>query len=822
MNKQKCYAWMLSFATIMGATSCHDDIGVEGGSAQGRIAPLVELNTEVISSKKSASRAEASEVTVNDLALKITSEDGKYNGSWSSISSFPADTSFPVGNYLVEAMYGSVETEGFECPAFYGSQNIVVHEDETSEVKLTATMANTMVSIAYTDAFKKYMSDWNSIAHSAGGEQQYFDKDETRPCYMRPGAVTIDVTFAKQNGTVATVLAAEFTAEARHHYTITIDVNEGGVGDAVLVVSYDDTLNQDPVEIDLSDDLLNAPAPVITGDGVSDGQIFNLIEGEDLSSIKANIVARGTLARVVLTTVSTDLLAKGWPAEINLLNATSSEQALLKQLGLNVVGLWQNPDRMAVVDFTKVPNYTNEAQFTLKVYDRYSKASDPFSFKINVEPLTFSVTGTEQFNADDADVVATVSYNGTKYNDIKAYYLNERGTYNTATVTSVTATGASNEYKVSFTVPSDMDEVEYYLVIGSKTTDHVKIERNVESVMASIVNENNVFATKATLAGTVRKSSAVNPQLAYRKQGETTWTPIGTVSGKNITAELTGLTPSTTYEVVGYANGAALETIRTFTTEAEAQLPNADMETWTRVAGQTDYWWIDYLGSSTSTQWGTNNLMTTSQGNGSTNMFNHNGTSYCATSGTIYTTDAHNGTYAALIRTVGWGSGNSAVGATAGAICKYIDAGLLHLGSGRTAREDGNTAKAGSLDQTAYAAPISFTSRPSSFSFWYKYTAKNANDHGVAEVIVYAGDQVIASGTKSLTAVDSYTQVSVPLTYAAGAAKATKIYVKFMSTYSTDFLQLSSSYMSYPPSTNLSDGMYLGSQLYIDDLSLNY
>jgi hypothetical protein len=350
----------------------------------------------------------------------------------------------------------------------------------------------------------------------------------------------------------------------------------------------------------------------------------------------------------------------------------------------------------------------------------------------------------------------------------------------------------------------------------------VTISRSEAPITVSY-EDNNIWATKATVNGTiVNAEQAGSAKLAYRKQGATSWTSLETTTnGTALSASITGLEANTTYELVALNGTKVAAAKTTFTTEAATQLPNSDMETWYRKAGDSEYWWIDYLGSSASTEWGTNNLLTTSQG-GNSGGLSRNKYAYNASSGTTYTTDAHNGEKAALIRTVGWGSGNNAVGNTSSASCKYLDAGLLHLGTGRTSRESGNTSKAGSLDQTAYAVPISFSSRPSSLSFWYKYAAKNSSDHGTAEVIVYAGDQVLASGTAELTAKDSYTEVTIPLTYATDATKATKIYVKFMSTYSTDFLQQNESYISYPEFANTSDGMYLGSQLYLDDLSLNY
>ena len=52
------------------------------------------------------------------------------------------------------------------------------------------------------------------------------------------------------------------------------------------------------------------------------------------------------------------------------------------------------------------------------------------------------------------------------------------------------------------------------------------------------------------------------------------------------------------------------------------------------------------------------NLLTTSEGGTNTTILNRDGCRYSANSGTLSTKDANSGNLAALIRTVGWGSGN--------------------------------------------------------------------------------------------------------------------------------------------------------------------
>ena len=213
--------------------------------------------------------------------------------------------------------------------------------------------------------------------------------------------------------------------------------------------------------------------------------------------------------------------------------------------------------------------------------------------------------------------------------------------------------------------------------------------------------------------------------------------------------------------------------------------------------------------------------MTTSQGSDY---------AYCRISGTIQTTDAHSGN-AALIRSVGWGSGNTATGSKGSSgKCKYTDAGMLHLGANRTGSQHRGDTEFSQSSSTSHGSILTddldcgkpFASRPSGVSFWYKYSPKNSSDCGLAEVqVLDAAGKVIASGTLALASTSTYTQKTINLDYAT-ATKAAGIYVKFMSTNSAQFLVRTDSNFSGPGFANLSRGTFMGSQLYIDDVELIY
>ena len=64
--------------------------------------------------------------------------------------------------------------------------------------------------------------------------------------------------------------------------------------------------------------------------------------------------------------------------------------------------------------------------------------------------------------------------------------------------------------------------------------------------------------------------------------------------------------------------------------------------------------------------------------------------------------------------------------------------------------------------------------------------------------------------------------MTIPLTYKEDAAKAATICVIFRSSGNSACQTISDDNLSKPGFGNLSDGKYLGSQLYIDDVTLNY
>lgn len=854
---------MLSGLTVVAAgmiiAGCSDSYN-PNSSQNGRIYASFDLDAEVITSagvSKSPSR-QAMAVTASQLAIDLNSEDGRVSRHWDSPDLFPVDEDFPVGAYTMEASYGSPDDQGYDKPYYHGSTTLTVKDSETTPVSITATLANAMVSVSFTDNFKKFFQEYTPSL-IAGNANLAYDREE--PCYVTPGAVTLQLDVTKFTGAKATLTPKTFTAEPCHHYRLTVDVN-AQAGEGQLVLKYDEMLATEDVIIDLSDELINAPAPTLTPKGFTSGDEISFIAGNvPTGEKKITLIAHGGISSVAMTTTSTSLQEQGWPAEADLAAGDAALAARLKALGLSSVGLARNPEKMAVVDITEVASHIeyidgadNTTTITFTARDNYGKESEPLTVTFAVQKLEMSLSNAGTVFEGENRATCVLTFNGNDPSGVKIQTRNARGSWENieAEITPVSRSAA--QYNVVAKGLPTTGDVHLRATYGNQASAPIIIERATPAY-AVTHRDIDVFATSAKLTlidnpaytPASRRSRAAgdvvaNSELYVSTDGGVTYNKVSGATLSGTTWTVTGLTPNKTYHFRATVNGQpTLAT--TLATEAATQLPNSDMEIWS-AEKKGDYQYLWSLGGSV---WGTLNALTTSQsGSGSTNGLNCGGAAYKSTSGTIpangrstksmdsggfWGTDKsadghtvgnaslHNNkqntkSNAALIRTVGWGSDNKASAKTSGqnfGTCKNKTPGELYLGS-----------YSGSAPVYGY----NFGSRPSSLSFYYHYDVVTSGngDYGWVEVKVFdkAGTE-IASAERNLTECADYTEIKIPLTYVADAQKAAKISLIFKSSNNTAVWNSEDTKNWHCPGVkNISGGEYVGSELYVDDIQLHY
>lgn len=805
------YGVLSSALLIAAGSSCSDDYN-PGGGTSGKINPQLDLDVNAITSRSTSAGRDASPVSVNDLKLRLSSTDGSFVKEWNSIADFDNNELFKVGTYTLEAIYGDVEDEGFEKPYYYASTQLTVKENKVTQVSMNAQLTNSMVSIATSEAFRSYFTNYSFQAHAEGGDYVNFTSTETRPGYLRPGKVTVTTDVTKPNGLSATLEAAVFVAEPKHHYTVTVDVNNGQAGDAQLVITYDDMLSQEDVYIDLSDEILSAPAPAVIAQGFEAGTTATVIEGSSDAAAPAFFInAEGGIKSVVLSTRSTSLIEQGWYNEIDLAAATPAQQSKLKSLGLDVKGLFGNIGQMAQIDLSGVLSHIrylegsdNVSEFTVVAKDNYSKVSDPLTFSVKVEPIVIGLSEDVTPSVGASTMTVALTYNGTDVaRNVKIQYKNLRGTWSDATITKVTEVSDNNYIVEIDGIPADDTTVTLRAVAAGKESDEVTIAKGGFTIAST---PNDMFATRARIVPTYfdddLEAAASSVKYEISEDGSN-FTAVSHTMESDGSSWLAGLPSGKNLTVKATINGKIAKT--EITTEEAAQLPNSKMEEWwmARSGGNWQFYYAFAEGTETSMQaWDTINEETTSEPGSGT----FGGAAYKALSSTKPDASGHDG-QCALIRTVAWGSGNTAAGSISAV--DHISAGQLYLG------------KFNAIGQTPNYGYL-FTSRPVSLSFWAKYQAQKSDDYGSAEIRVLdaSGNEICSNSIDISTDHGNWGIFTMPLQYPVNAPKAASIVVIFKSTAHPN--GATKDYIKLPGFAAGKGTEVIGGQLYIDDIKLNY
>ncbi|MDE6300590.1 MAG: DUF4493 domain-containing protein [Muribaculaceae bacterium] len=798
---------------------------------KGTMSLKVEIDKSLANGK--ASRAEYSDITADDLSLSLTSSEGDFQETWDNLSDFPEEKEIPVGEYTVEVAYGDPDSEGFESPYFYGSQTISIAENESTEVNISATLQNAMLSIDYTQDFKDYMTSWKAETRSAGGTTTVIEADEDRPVYIKEGRVDVSVEFTKPNGKGGKLEVASFEAVGRRNYHLTVDIAGNGSGVAAITVKLDESLDEETLVLDISDEILSAAGPEITTSDFEPTDILPFIPGfADGLNAKVNIMARGGLKSIMMHTTGTALLDMEWPADVDLLTASAEVRSKLEELGLGTRGIFNNPDRLAVLDFAPVlnniiymSNGDNITSFELVVKDRYGKVSEPFTATFEAQRAELELVSGTAYVGGEA-VTVDFKFNAGHTAGLKFEYYNPAlGVWNeTPAVIRTLSNSTTADYRAEMNIYGEQT-LKVRASAAKITSNELDIERTPQVILKG---EPNAFAKRVYIPITIgEKDDDAALVAALMKEAKVYLSTDGKTFTQRTTNVVNGyrmlsvaeLTPNRTY-YAKIRNGATdLNSVSSFsfTTEEDAHIENRN--DWVSHPVNSGSNWEEYEFPG----WGTNNPLTTSQGSDY---------GYCRASGTIPTTEAVTEGSAILLRTIGWGSGNSATGSkgTSGA-CKYTDPGLFHLGASRTTRPVGysdndhvsNKCSTGPVTTDDLDCGVEFPSRPANLKFHYKYKPKNSADKGYAEVwIKDAEGNIIARGTLNLDASSDWQLKTIPLTYTPDAAKGAKLYIKFLSSYDLEYVKRTDANFSGPGFANLGRGMFLGSQLWIDEIELGY
>ena len=149
--------------------------------------------------------------------------------------------SLRLGNYTAKALYGSCLEEGFDKPCFEGSEAFAITDANPKTVTVTVKLANCLVKIATTDAFRNYYSDYSFTLTTQAGTSIPFVKGETRAAFVDATGFSLSGTLTNQAGKEQSLANVEFkNLNSASCYTLKIDAPN--IGSGTISISFDDSV----------------------------------------------------------------------------------------------------------------------------------------------------------------------------------------------------------------------------------------------------------------------------------------------------------------------------------------------------------------------------------------------------------------------------------------------------------------------------------------------------------------------------------------------------------------------------------------------------
>lgn len=830
-----------ALAGSVGLTGCSDESPWRGSDSEGGITLSLSADGRVMRQTRADDSVADFVPESSAFSVSLSNSDGSYSKKWSTLEDFNRESAFPMGDYTLTAIYGDAEQEGFELPCFAGTTPVHVSPGSDTDVSVVATLANCMVSVRYTEAFRQNFPAFSASVRSEGHERVVFAQDEERPAYMSPSEMKLNLSLTNDRGEQVTIEPATFTALARHHYVVTVGVEgNSSAGDLTLDIIFDDDVVAETVEVPLGDELFTAPAPVVTPKGFSpDTKVEGFEYVKNATPLEMHAFAFGGLRSATLNIISSNGHVPSFGRSVELVNAEPAVQQKLEAEGVVAAGFYKNADKMGFVNLTDFIAHlpAGEYEIELNVVDAMTRASEPVSLSVALAPIEMDVLDPQEIDFLSTEIPLKVSTNYAPVKDQLVFMApDESNKLVKAAVKSVTLEsqeGGRYVYSYVLTVaPVSKSPVDVQVVLGDLRKT-VLVPVNIPEFTL----EADAFARKIRF----RLTGPEEDKISKIRNNLVFYNGDSAIPTANVTHEadgiitVSGFKPGETYSNLKAKYMLLEMVLPAITTETEENVPNGSFNSVTqtinirniKVGGQYD---VKVLGINGTYQNFTNIVRSEADGWASLNALTcFTGSNPMNTWFVVPSTYAENGEV--VIRSVGYNHNGTLPAKSGGNMNRnyYCEnsptdaqfekaAGELFLGSYGESRVDG----------------IDFSARPDNLTFRYRYAPYNDEKAEAVVKILAADGTVLASNVAILEMSDEMQTYTQTLSGYPFGKKAAKVIVDFRSTRSgvtpaiyipkgkeleetdgVDFRKNSAKDNSY-------HALATGSVLVIDDVSLGY
>ena len=824
--RKKPNRWLIP---LLGLGLFHSCVVEDEGSYQGKLSlELVSDTTLVQNQTRASSLLELNSfANTADYAVEIlqgTTSVQKYD----RYDKLPDEVSLKPGDYTIQVSKGKNEPAAYSSPYFTGKQDFTIIEGMTTPVTVTASMANSRVTVDLSDDFIETYPEY-TLSFMTNKMKTPLEYEPGSPMYFQADAAGTKLTIAMELVNVygkEVEYTATTTIKPKQWAALTVRTDEKGINGLAVDVTLNDGTNETIyVNIGIPDFMEQLKgAPWIFSEGVFQWSLSNNdttltiespLEATKITTTSVNITAGGKIANLLLSlydgnskTLSYDLanLSAEQSAELkekynmdivsaDIKGSTSADfnlEGLLKSLFSAEAKTYTV--EVSVTDNLPTPNTT-----TKKVVLTCAAIGAP-QFGEIVPPAEF-----EEGAYNGGDVTVTL---GNLHSALKAFYFSDGTTETdllTSSINGITLDDQEDGLGYTLTINKDWFTT---LSVGEQTYSLKAVDAFDREVMTSFsvkVNqpvfewamaENNgdVFAKYAYLR--VKANNADKVTFYQNGKQITDLINLGRTDDGVVTFVWKDLSPNTTYSgITAKYNGKYELKANSFMTEIEFLLNDVGkFENWEQqnvwkedgretifvpVSGYQTYTFINNDG------WETNNNITAAK---YSDTYSALYKSYPAVSPV-----SKNGGYAASITSVGFGAGS-----------KYYNTGGVNV----------DNRAAGKL----YISK-SLNSRPRKISFVSEFDNSVSNsEKWQIKVELKAGNETIASVIKEFS---SAVNEPIELEYINMTAKPDSIYIEFISS-TADSPALKGITGSISAWEGYVDSKYIGNTLIIDDVELIY
>lgn len=235
MKNNTLAIFALAFFALVGCQSERAELPAQG-------CGYVDFSCQVLPEAEVRAELNVTKPDQSEFSLQITGTE--YDEQWDRLADYNVkENRMDQGAYTAYVAWGDPTQEGENLPYYTGQADFTILPLQTIQVPISATIANSVVQVLFTENFLRYFHDEEAVLTSAAGNEFTFTSaDADRMIFVAPGEFRLNASAFKQTGDTFQIPEQKRTATAGTLHVIKFDLSTAGTAQVTI------TLNENLLE----------------------------------------------------------------------------------------------------------------------------------------------------------------------------------------------------------------------------------------------------------------------------------------------------------------------------------------------------------------------------------------------------------------------------------------------------------------------------------------------------------------------------------------------------------------------------------------------